>query len=68
MEKRYCKRRNVSKDAAVFDENRKYCMTCLDKEKEKHQRIRKKRPEYFDKHYEEHKTEKITGRHIVRLK
>ena len=60
MEKRYCKRCNSSRDAgaAALYEDRKYCMICLDMEKEKHRRIRENM----------RKTEKITGRNIVRLK
>ena len=58
MEKRYCKRCNSTKDADLFYEDRKYCMRCLDKEKEKHQRHREKRLEYFEKYYEEHKDDR----------
>ena len=58
MEKRYCKRCNATKDADLFYEDRKYCMRCLDKEKEKHQRHREKRLEYFEKYYEEHKEDR----------
>ena len=58
MEKRYCKRCNATKDADLFYEDRKYCMRCLDKEKEKHQRHREKRLEYFEKYYEEHKDDR----------
>ena len=58
MEKRYCKRCNSTKDADLFYEDRKYCMRCLDKEKEKHQRHRDKRLEYFEKYYEEHKDDR----------
>lgn len=57
MEKRYCKRCNATKDTDLFFENRKYCIRCLEKEKEKHQRHREKRLEYFEKYYEEHKEE-----------
>ena len=52
MEKRYCKMCNSTKDADLFYEDRKYCVRCLDKEKEKHQRHREKRLEYFEKYYE----------------
>ena len=55
MEKRYCKRCNATKDADLFYEDRKYCIRCLEKEREKHQRHREKRLEYFEKYYEEHK-------------
>ena len=58
MEKRYCKRCNATKDADLFYEERKYCMRCLDKEKEKHQRHREKRLDYFQRYYEEHKEER----------
>ena len=55
MEKRYSKRCNSTKDACLFYDDRTYCMRCLDKEKEKHQRHREKRLEYFEKYSEEHK-------------
>ena len=72
MEKRYCKRSNALKDADLLYEGKKYSMRCLNKEKEKHQRHREKRLEYFEKvkHIMKgiRKTNKIIGRHIVRLK
>ena len=58
IEKRYCKRCNATKDADLFYEDRKYCIRCLDKEKEKHQRHREKRLEYSKKYDEEHKEER----------
>ena len=58
IEKRYCKRCNATKDACLFYEDRKYCIRCLDKEKEKHQRHREKRLEYSKKYDEEHKEER----------
>ena len=69
MEKRYCKRCNSTKHADLFYEDRKYCVRCLDKEKEKHRRHREKRLEYFQNITKNIRTtEKITGRHIVKLK
>ena len=69
MEKRYCKRCNSTKDADLFYEDRKYCMRCLDKEKEKHQRHREKNLNILKNIMKNiRKTEKITGRHIVKLK
>ena len=68
MEKRYCKRCNSTKDADLFYEDRKYCMRCLDKEKEKHQRHRKDLNILKNIMKNIRTTEKITGRHIVKLK
>ena len=48
---------NSTKDADLFYEDRKYCIRCLDKEKEKHQRHREKRLEYIEK-YEDHKDDR----------
>ena len=50
IEKRYCKRCNATKDADLFYEDRKYCMRCLDKEKEKYwKHIERKKA--YDKAY-----------------
>ena len=58
MEKRYCKNCNATKDADLFHENRKYCMRCLEKEREKYYRNREKKLEYYRTYYEEHKEER----------
>ena len=50
IEKRYCKRCNATKDADLFYEDRKYCMRCLDKEKEKYWK-HIERKEAYDKAY-----------------
>ena len=49
-EKRYCKRCNATKDADLFYEDRKYCIRCLEKEKEKYwKQIERKKA--YDKAY-----------------
>ena len=55
----------LQKDADLFYEDRKYCIRCLDKEKEKHQRHREKK---LDIMKNTRTTEKITGKHIVKLR
>ena len=46
MEKRYCKNCNATKDADLFYEDRKYCIRCLEKEKEKYWKHIERRTAY----------------------
>ena len=59
----------LQKDADLFYEDRKYCIRCLDKEKEKHQRHREKNLNILKNIMKNTRTtEKITGKHIVKLR
>ena len=68
MEKRYCKNCNATKDADLFYEDRKYCIRCLDKEKEKYwknvDKERERHKTYFEEHKEERKEYKKAYRQI----
>ena len=58
MEKKYCKRCNSTKAVEEFNDVNKYCLRCLEKNREKHFKNRDKRLEMNKKWYAEHKEEK----------
>ena len=54
MEKRYFKRCNATKAVEEFNEINKYCLRCLEKNREKYQRNKEKKKERNKKYREEH--------------
>ena len=58
IEKRYCKRCNATKDADLFYEDKKYCIRCLEKEREKYWKNVDKQRARRRKYDEEHKERK----------
>ena len=57
MEKQYCKRCNATKPVEEFNGIKKYCIRCLEKEREKHQKNKEQRHQQSNKYREEHKEE-----------
>ena len=57
MEKQYCKRCNATKPVEEFNGINKYCIRCLEKEREKHQNNKEQRHQQSKKYREAHKEE-----------
>ena len=57
MEKQYCKRCNATKPVEEFNGINQYCIRCLEKEREKHQKNKEQRHQQSNKYREEHKKE-----------
>ena len=57
MEKQYCKRCNATKPVEEFNGKNKYCIRCLEKNREKHQRNKEQRNARNKQYREEHKEE-----------
>ena len=64
MEKIYCKRCNATKPVEEFNDINKYCLRCLEKNREKHWKNRDKRLEMNKKQYAEHIEERRAYRQI----
>ena len=57
MEKQYCKRCNATKPVEEFNGINKYCIRCLEKEREKHQNNKEQRHQKSKRYREAHKEE-----------
>ena len=64
MEQKYCKRCNATKSSDEFNDINKYCIRCLEKEREKYRRNKDKNQVRNQEDYVEHK-EEIKG-NVVR--
>ena len=57
MEQKYCKRCNATRSSEEFNDRNKWCIRCLEKEREKYHRNKEKKAERWQKYYVEHKDE-----------
>ena len=57
MEQKYCKRCNATKNPDEFNDINKWCVRCLEKEREKHHRNKEKRAERNKNYCSNHKDE-----------